>query len=207
MPVFSWPTLQRYVSSGFDARRYYGYHNAIDIPAPLGSPIVAAAAGQVRYAGAFGDCGLNVQIDTPDGWRLHHCHLNFIRVTAGQQVTAGQPIGDVGSTGVSSGPHLHFGIYATVGNAGARYVPLFNKWAVDPLLYLGQRKEFDMIVVRKEGQPEQYVVAGSLLIHIADQADRDRLLNLGAIPGEIVTLPATDPVWRWPRLHFPGGTP
>jgi len=158
MPTFIWPTVQHAVSSGFNDPRYYGPHNAIDIPAPVGAPIAAAAAGVVRYAGTFGDCGLNVQIDTPDGWRLHHCHLNFIRVTAGQQVAAGQPIGDVGSTGVSMGPHLHFGIYAPGELPGSRFVPLFSKWAVDPLLYLNRRKEIDMFLLYSQPSGSIYVV-------------------------------------------------
>ena len=87
-------------------------HAGADIGAPAGTPIVAAAAGQVSQAGWFGGYGNYTCIDHGqiDGQRLSTCygHQQRILVRPGEQVTAGQVIGLVGSTGASTGPHLHF---------------------------------------------------------------------------------------------------
>jgi len=138
-PAFLWPVPGRYgVSSGFLDQRGYGQHNAIDIPAPIGSPVLAAAHGRVAFTGAAGDCGLAVFIDHYDGWRSHYCHHNFLRVATGQAVAQGQRIGDVGATGAASGPHLHFNLFALAPpNVGPwAYVAWVGKYAVDPLRYL-----------------------------------------------------------------------
>ena len=187
MSTFLWPTVQRYVSSGFNEPRYYGPHNAIDIPAPIGAPASAAAAGKVHYAAYFGDCGLNVQIETTDAWRLHYCHLSVIRVSRGQNVAAGQRIGDVGSTGISMGPHLHFGLYSPGELPGSRYVSIFNKWAVDPLLYLGRRKEIDMFILRATPSGAIYLVGSHGKRHLFNWDE----INLYAAAG-LPSIETTD---------------
>ncbi len=87
-------------------------HTGVDIGAAAGTPIVAAAAGRVSQAGWFGGYGNYTCIDhgQVDGQRLSTCygHQERILVTPGEQVSAGQVIGLVGSTGASTGPHLHF---------------------------------------------------------------------------------------------------
>jgi murein DD-endopeptidase MepM/ murein hydrolase activator NlpD len=87
-------------------------HSGVDIGAPAGTPIVAAAAGRVSQAGWFGGYGNYTCIDhgEVDGQRLSTCygHQQRILVAPGEQVSAGQVIGLVGSTGASTGPHLHF---------------------------------------------------------------------------------------------------
>lgn len=137
-PVFTWPTTQRYVSSGFLDSRSYGQHNAIDIPAPTGSPVEALAAGVVIFAGEAGAAGQAVFIDHPGGWRSHYCHLSRIRWNVREYVSQGWLIGDVGSTGVSTGPHLHLNLFAPTKPASgpSAYVDWVGKWAVDPLDYL-----------------------------------------------------------------------
>ncbi|HEY5221705.1 MAG TPA: peptidoglycan DD-metalloendopeptidase family protein [Microbacteriaceae bacterium] len=86
------------------------YHYGIDISASTGSPIYAAHAGVVIYAGWLGTCGNAVRIDHGGGIVTQYCHImsGGILVGNGQQVGAGQPIARVGSTGASTGPHLHF---------------------------------------------------------------------------------------------------
>ena len=64
-----------------------------------------------------------------------------------------------------------------------------------------------MIVVQKQGEDEQYVLVGSLRVHIADAADKAHAAKLGVHFSPVKVLPATDPVWRWPELTFSGGTP
>ncbi len=83
-------------------------HPGIDIGLPEGTPIVAAHSGVVSFAGYAGGYGNYTVIDNGDGVSTCYGHQSQIIVSVGQQVQAGQVIGYVGSTGVSTGPHLHF---------------------------------------------------------------------------------------------------
>jgi murein DD-endopeptidase MepM/ murein hydrolase activator NlpD len=105
------------ITSGYGNRLdpYYHVwqlHPGIDMAAPPGTPIGAAAAGRVTQAGWYGGYGNYTCIEhgQVDGQRLSTCygHQSTILVAPGQQVAAGQIIGLVGSTGASTGPHLHF---------------------------------------------------------------------------------------------------
>lgn len=112
------------VGDRFGAPRPGGrLHKGIDIPAATGTPIAAAAAGTVTGRGFNAGAGNYVQLDHAEGLRTKYFHLSRFNVSHGQQVSAGQVIGFVGSTGSSSGPHLHFEVW----EGGA---------ARDPLLYL-----------------------------------------------------------------------
>lgn len=86
------------------------YHGGLDIGAGMGASIVAAGAGDVIYAGANGGYGNCVMIDHGNGIVTVYAHMSSIGVSYGQYVTAGQYVGAVGSTGVSTGPHCHFEI-------------------------------------------------------------------------------------------------
>ena len=86
------------------------YHGGLDIGAGMGASIVAAGAGDVIYAGANGGYGKCVMIDHGNGVVTVYAHMSSIGVSYGQYVTAGQYVGAVGSTGVSTGPHCHFEI-------------------------------------------------------------------------------------------------
>lgn len=85
-------------------------HQGIDLAAPYGTPILAAADGTVVAVGYFGGYGKLVAIEHPDGSLTRYAHLQRIDTRTGQQVRAGQQIATMGSTGVSTGPHLHFEI-------------------------------------------------------------------------------------------------
>ncbi|WP_436523833.1 M23 family metallopeptidase [Actinoplanes sp. HUAS TT8] len=91
--------------------RWGRLHAGVDIAAPDGSPIVAAGAGVVIRAGLAEGYGNAVLIDHGNGWLTHYGHLSRIAVTVGQVVQAGEQIGDEGSTGHSTGPHLHFEVH------------------------------------------------------------------------------------------------
>ena len=82
------------------------YHGGLDIGAGMGASIVAAGAGDVIYAGANGGYGNCVMVDHGNGVVTVYAHMSSIGVSYGQYVTAGQYVGAVGSTGVSTGPHL-----------------------------------------------------------------------------------------------------
>ncbi len=111
-----WPA-QGMLSSGF-GWRWGRPHNGIDIAAPTGTPIVAAASGKVSYAGwNDGGFGYLVEVDHEDGTMTRYAHNDRILVKNGQQVAQGQQISEMGSTGRSTGPHLHFEIRHRGGEA------------------------------------------------------------------------------------------
>jgi hypothetical protein len=90
-----------------------GQHRGIDVAAPPGTPVVAAAGGEVRFAGTAGTSGLTVSIRTADGlYDTSYLHLSATAVREGQRIAAGDAVGAVGTTGVRSAdrPHLHFGV-------------------------------------------------------------------------------------------------
>jgi murein DD-endopeptidase MepM/ murein hydrolase activator NlpD len=118
---FIWP-VSGPVVSGF-GMRWGRMHEGIDIAAALGTPIRAAAAGTVIHAGWLGGYGNLVVLDHGGGLATAYAHASSILVGVGQRVGQGQTISLVGSTGNSSGPHLHFEVRV-------------NGSAVDPLGYL-----------------------------------------------------------------------
>ncbi len=108
----SWPVPAR-VSSGFGMRLHplLGFmrmHRGVDLRAGWGAPIVAAADGRVASAGWSGGYGKQVEIAHAGGIATSYSHMSRIAAAPGQMVRQGQVIGYVGSTGLSSGPHLHY---------------------------------------------------------------------------------------------------
>ena len=107
----SWPVTTGYVSSGYKWRRLGGttsFHGAIDIAASRGTPIKAAAGGVVILARYYGLAGRTVFIDHGGGMTTLYFHMDKILVNVGQTVVTGDQIGTIGTTGRSTGPHLHF---------------------------------------------------------------------------------------------------
>lgn len=104
------------ISSAFGMRvhpvyKYQLMHNGIDMACPQGTPIYATRAGKVTTASyQAGGAGYYVSINHGDGFSSIYMHMTNFVVSSGQSVSAGQLIGYVGSTGVSTGPHLHFGV-------------------------------------------------------------------------------------------------
>jgi murein DD-endopeptidase MepM/ murein hydrolase activator NlpD len=108
LPARAWVRPSRGpLTSGYGPR-WGRMHRGIDFGAAYGSPIYAAAAGVVTYAGAEGGYGRLVTVRHEDGWVTAYGHMSRIVVRSGQRVTAGQVIAYVGSAGRSTGPHLHF---------------------------------------------------------------------------------------------------
>ncbi|MEA5534199.1 peptidoglycan DD-metalloendopeptidase family protein [Crocosphaera sp. XPORK-15E] len=107
---YIWPS-KGVITSGF-GRRWGRMHKGLDIAAPVGTPIMAAAPGEVVYAGwNSGGYGNLVKVRHPDGSITLYAHNSRILVRRGQQVDQGQQISEMGSTGYSTGPHLHFEIH------------------------------------------------------------------------------------------------
>ncbi|MDR0878095.1 MAG: M23 family metallopeptidase [Treponema sp.] len=87
------------------------FHSGLDLAAPTGTPVRAAMSGRVSTAGWSDTFGNYVVITHHSGYRTLYGHMNVIRVRSGAYVGTGERIGDVGSTGLSTGPHLHFTVY------------------------------------------------------------------------------------------------
>ena len=114
MGTFIWPT-EGVVTSHFGARNAptagaSSNHPAIDIGASTGTPVVAADGGVVIYAGNNGGYGNSVGIKHDNGMVTYYNHLYAWNVKVGDTVGQGQQIAQVGSTGISTGPHLDFKI-------------------------------------------------------------------------------------------------
>ena len=125
-----WPSDTTYLTDTFGYQDWRGgSHNGIDIGASYGSPIYAAASGTVWIAGYSSSAGNWVVIDHGGGVLTVYMHASALYVSSGQYVSAGQSIAAVGSTGWSTGPHLHFGVM--VGSSGG-----YDGYWVDPLGYV-----------------------------------------------------------------------
>ncbi len=123
------PINYTYFSSPFGYRIHpiygdYRFHYGVDLSAPSGTPIIASRSGVVTTASyEAGGAGYYVNIDHRDGFATRYMHMTHFIVSPGDYVYAGQVIGYCGSTGASTGPHLHFSVY-------------YNGSAVNPALYI-----------------------------------------------------------------------
>ena len=86
----------------------YAEHDGIDLAAPMGTPIIATGDGVIGSAGWRGGYGLMVAVEHGSGVETRYGHMSQIAVAPGEQVRKGEIIGYVGSTGRSTGPHVHY---------------------------------------------------------------------------------------------------
>ncbi|GHU23247.1 peptidase M23 [Spirochaetia bacterium] len=110
---FSFPLKQYRLTSPFGPRvnpvtGVFGAHNGLDLAAPTGTDVFATRKGEVIETGTSAVFGDYIRIQHSDNWTSLYGHLSKIETTKGEQVKAGELIGRVGSTGQSTGPHLHF---------------------------------------------------------------------------------------------------
>lgn len=124
------PVAETDISSGFGNRvdpfrNRLAFHSGVDYPAPVGTPITASAGGRVIFAGRRPEYGLTVEIDHGAGLATRYAHASKLHVTVGQVVLPGQKLAEVGTTGRSTGPHLHFEV-------------LSDGMVVDPGTYLAR---------------------------------------------------------------------
>ena len=114
---------------GYRIHPVYGdwrFHSGVDLSASSGTPIVASRSGLVTVATYDWSAGYYVTVDHLDGYETKYLHMTHYIVSEGQYVSAGQVIGYVGSTGTSTGAHLHFGVY-------------YNGSSVNPANYVSVR--------------------------------------------------------------------
>lgn len=114
------------------ARSYNGappasWHHGHDIAAPQGAPVVASAPGRVVWTGELALHGLGVIVDHGAGVYSGYWHLSAITAEEGAEVVAGDRLGDIGSTGLSTGPHLHWEV-------------IVHGRDVDPLQFVGDQR-------------------------------------------------------------------
>lgn len=129
--ILRWPLAALGINSLFGkrhdpiAKNSRRYHHGIDLDAPYGSVVSAAAPGHVVQSGWNSGHGRQVVVEHANGWRTGYSHLSSVLVSDGDWVHAGQAIGLVGNSGRSTGPHLHFEVVK-------------NGEYVDPLDILGE---------------------------------------------------------------------
>ena len=138
----SWPVRTGYVSSGYKWRRLGGttsFHGAIDIAASRGTPIYAAGGGVVILARYYGNAGRTVFIDHGGGMTTLYFHMDKILVDVGQTVITGDQIGTIGTTGRTTGPHVHFETRLrnpSAANCSLPYLDPTSRGRVNPYCFL-----------------------------------------------------------------------
>lgn len=170
------------------------HHNGQDIIARQGTPIRAAAGGRVSVAGSVGTYGYVVYIDHPDGLQTRYAHqVSPPPVRVGQHVTQGQVIGHVGSTGASTGPHLHFEARID----GTPFDPM-------PLFQLVKGNTPMAALIREPNGTIHFVSDSGMLDTLTDPEEAEAIKAAG-VTGQWVQLP--DPrvaqllARRTARLH------
>jgi len=125
-----WPVQGGWISSGFGVRAdpfngHQSYHEGVDIASSMGSPVLAMGDGVVSHSGEKSGYGLLVEVTHESGLITRYAHASAVLVRVGDRVQKGQPIAQVGTTGRSTGPHLHFEVVR-------------NGTSVSPMRYLQQ---------------------------------------------------------------------
>jgi murein DD-endopeptidase MepM/ murein hydrolase activator NlpD len=152
------------ITSGFGIRRHpiLGYnrmHEGMDFKAGYGTPIVAVSDGRVSAAGRAGGCGIAVRLEHGGGLSTRYCHMSRMAVASGMSVRRGQVIGYVGSTGLSTGPHLHYEMYRggrVINPASVQFVTraeLSGTELIDFRRQLIRLKEIEVGAALKELEP------------------------------------------------------
>src|SRR5699024_2837450 len=126
------PVVKGYLSSHFGQRRdpFTGrirYHRGVDFAAPTGTSVMATGGGIVTFAGGRNGYGVTVDVKHGNGMTTRYAHLRSIKTKKGEAVAAGEVIGTVGSTGRSTGPHVHYEV-------------LKNGQQVNPATYLAKKR-------------------------------------------------------------------
>jgi murein DD-endopeptidase MepM/ murein hydrolase activator NlpD len=124
-----WPISGR-LMGGFGERQdpFSGegaYHTGVDISAPIGTQVKVSADGRVKFAGMYAGYGRLIIVSHGNGYETYYAHLSKISVTEGQELRQGEYLGDVGMTGRSTGPHLHYEV--RIGNSPVNPYRFLNR--------------------------------------------------------------------------------
>lgn len=136
-----WPVNGGWMSSSFGMRNdpftgHRSHHRGVDIASPMGSPIMAMGDGVVTYAGPKTGYGNMVEVNHGQGYATRYAHASAVVVKVGDVVSRGQTVAKVGTSGRSTGPHLHFEV-------------LRSGQQVDPVGYLKRGEPVPRLVARK----------------------------------------------------------
>jgi len=156
------------ITSGFTTSRYhpvlkrYRAHLGTDFGARSGTPIMASSSGKVVFSGWKGGYGNVIEIAHANGYKTLYAHQSRRKAVVGQSVSIGQIIGFVGSTGISSGAHLHFGVYK-------------NGQAINPMGVLGS-KSVTTTLISKPVAPnkEEFLQRKAKYIKIIDKIFKEK---------------------------------
>ena len=158
------------ITSNYGMRRhpilgYFRMHSGMDFKASHGTPIVAVSDARVSSAGRAGGCGIAVRLEHGGGLSTRYCHMSRMAVAPGMTVRRGQVIGYVGSTGLSTGAHLHYEMYR-----GGRPINPASVQFVNRALLSGT----ELIDFRRRLMMLKEVVPGAALADLAPQAGETR---------------------------------
>ena len=130
--TFSKPLNRGTITSGYGSRyhpvyRTYKKHSGVDIAAPYGSSVLASDGGKVIFAGWKSSYGYSVIVDHGGNLASLYAHMSSINVSVGEKIYKGKTVGKVGSTGTSTGNHLHFEIQKLGNDINpSAYINLYN---------------------------------------------------------------------------------
>lgn len=153
------PSGKIYSKAGMRLHPFHGdmrMHYGNDYAMPTGTLISSVVGGEVVYSGSMGNYGNTIDIKHPDGSKTRYTHLQDIRVKSGQRVTTGMVIGTVGSTGRSTGPHLHFEYFYPNGNRETNWQKL-NNIADKKFRFGGNVKPTEVQKLAKKDGKEGYI--------------------------------------------------
>jgi len=186
---FGMPLRRPRITSSFSYRRWhpilhrYRPHHGTDFGARRGTPLLAVNDGKVIYAGWMGGYGKVVKIKHGGGYVSLYAHQSRIRVKRGQWVKKGQIIGYVGSTGRSTGPHLHFGLMKN------------GRW-IDPMRVLGKKSISSGSVMKKFTKYEDVKTTKYKKVEIKDAEKNKKRLEAYLIDDA--------PSYIWKKERFEG---
>lgn len=195
----TWPTKEQRITQGFGANHYFDYrtfglpgHEGVDIAAEHGSPIFAAATGIVSHTitdPKESPYGQHIRIMHQAAYETLYAHLSSITVQQDQLVQTGEIIGEAGSTGRSTGPHLHFGMRSLTGADGT--ASGYPNNIIDPTPYLNALLDKEVITETGAWVHTNFltfagsnIISGQYGLTIRQQPDMNSR-NLGFIPANL----------------------
>lgn len=189
-PLMRTPIDGARLSSSYGMRRHpiLGYsrmHSGVDFAAPTGTPIFAAGDGVVNYAGRKGGYGNYIQIRHNGEFSTAYAHLSRMHVRNGERVKQGEVIGRVGSTGMSTGPHLHYEIIRNgkkVNPMGVRFQPAVKLAGAQLDRFQDSRREIETLYASLREVTEIASTAATSAPDAIESEDDQAAMTLDVVP-------------------------